>query len=187
MPHRRPTLVGRESTGWAPIGDATRRAPWSPTRGPARPSQCPRAGAPGRTRTCDLGIRRPLLYPAELRGQWRPEVYGAPAGTPVPVNPDRAAGTCRAAYAHATCEPTAAFTDRGVSPPRRFTTAAFTDRGDRSAYALGCQRGSRSRRRASSASSSAWSGRTESSKCAMGEWLSGACLGSAAGQADRKT
>jgi hypothetical protein len=25
--------------------------------------------APGRTRTCDLGIRRPLLYPAELRRQ----------------------------------------------------------------------------------------------------------------------
>ena len=24
-------------------------------------------GAPGRTRTCDLGIRRPLLYPPELR------------------------------------------------------------------------------------------------------------------------
>jgi hypothetical protein len=25
-------------------------------------------GAPGRTRTCDLEIRRLLLYPAELRG-----------------------------------------------------------------------------------------------------------------------
>lgn len=27
------------------------------------------AGAPGTTRTCDLGIRRPLLYPPELRRQ----------------------------------------------------------------------------------------------------------------------
>ena len=26
-------------------------------------------GAPGTTRTCDLGIRRPLLYPPELRRQ----------------------------------------------------------------------------------------------------------------------
>lgn len=28
--------------------------------------------APGRNRTCDLGIRRPLLYPTELRRQWHP-------------------------------------------------------------------------------------------------------------------
>lgn len=28
-----------------------------------------RQGTPGRIRTCDLGIRNPLLYPAELRGQ----------------------------------------------------------------------------------------------------------------------
>ena len=27
------------------------------------------ANAPGRIRTCDLRIRNPLLYPAELRGQ----------------------------------------------------------------------------------------------------------------------
>jgi hypothetical protein len=33
---------------------------------------CPRQCAPGRNRTCDLGIRRPLLYPTELRRR-RPE------------------------------------------------------------------------------------------------------------------
>lgn len=27
----------------------------------------PSTSAPGRNRTCDLGIRRPLLYPTELR------------------------------------------------------------------------------------------------------------------------
>jgi hypothetical protein len=29
----------------------------------------PLTSAPGTTRTCDLGIRRPLLYPPELRRQ----------------------------------------------------------------------------------------------------------------------
>jgi hypothetical protein len=28
-----------------------------------------RTGAPGRIRTCDLGLRRPTLYPAELRAR----------------------------------------------------------------------------------------------------------------------
>ena len=29
-----------------------------------------RDGAPGRIRTCDLWLRRPTLYPAELRAPW---------------------------------------------------------------------------------------------------------------------
>ena len=33
-------------------------------------------GAPGRTRTCDLEIRRLLLYPAELRGHVPAAVAG---------------------------------------------------------------------------------------------------------------
>jgi hypothetical protein len=28
-------------------------------------------GGPGKTRTSDLRFRKPLLYPAELRDQWR--------------------------------------------------------------------------------------------------------------------
>jgi hypothetical protein len=34
-----------------------------------QPRSYPLTSAPGTTRTCDLGIRRPLLYPPELRGQ----------------------------------------------------------------------------------------------------------------------
>ena len=35
------------------------------------------AAPPGRTRTCDLGIRRPLLYPAELRRRAGRQPVGA--------------------------------------------------------------------------------------------------------------
>ena len=34
-----------------------------------------RLGAPGRTRTCDLRIRSPALYPTELRAQRRPSYH----------------------------------------------------------------------------------------------------------------
>lgn len=42
------------------------------------------SGAPGRVRTCDLGIRSPLLYPAELRRR-NPSYYsqGHPIARPI--------------------------------------------------------------------------------------------------------
>src|SRR5262249_20739357 len=40
-----------------------------------------RAGAPGRTRTCDPRLRRPMLYPAELREQPRRTVRILPHGS----------------------------------------------------------------------------------------------------------
>jgi hypothetical protein len=44
----------------------TRRSPPS-LRGAMRRAQSAATGAPGRTRTCDPRLRRPMLYPAELR------------------------------------------------------------------------------------------------------------------------
>lgn len=45
------------------------------------------AGAPGRTRTCYLGIRNPALYPHELRGR-EDQLYAyqrpSPVGTTKP-------------------------------------------------------------------------------------------------------
>ena len=41
-----------------------------------------RPGAPGRTRTCDRRIRRPLLYPAELRRRGSETQSGATSGQP---------------------------------------------------------------------------------------------------------
>jgi hypothetical protein len=40
-----------------------------PSRSSAREPSRAKAGAPGRTRTCDLRIRSPALYPTELRAQ----------------------------------------------------------------------------------------------------------------------
>ena len=35
------------------------------------------SGGPGKTRTCDLRFRKPLLYPAELRDRsWKNRLYG---------------------------------------------------------------------------------------------------------------
>jgi hypothetical protein len=37
------------------------------------------AGAPGRTRTCDPRLRRPMLYPPELRAPFKNQILTAPA------------------------------------------------------------------------------------------------------------
>ncbi len=66
--------------------------------GRGQPSRQRRDGAPGRARTCDLRLRRPTLYPTELRartGQSRRIARGAPCGParriviPPPVPPRR--------------------------------------------------------------------------------------------------
>ena len=54
----------------------------------------PNGGDPGRTRTCDLRIRNPPLYPAELRGRL-PDLVGN-GGPPVKsarFRPDEAGPT----------------------------------------------------------------------------------------------
>jgi hypothetical protein len=50
-------------------------------------------GAPGRTRTCDHRLRRPVLYPAELRAQSRLSWSGQSDYT---CYPDPRASTCQA-------------------------------------------------------------------------------------------
>ena len=65
-----------------PVADRHRRSPQLLTTLP------PTSGAPGRTRTCDLEIRRLLLYPAELRGRVRLSEPPAPS---VAVRPERRA------------------------------------------------------------------------------------------------
>src|SRR3954451_10850513 len=55
------------------VSVATYRVEWMSLHHAVNPghtfSERPRQSAPGRNRTCDLGIRRPLLYPTELRRQ----------------------------------------------------------------------------------------------------------------------
>src|SRR5690606_23926773 len=49
-------------------------------------------GAPGRTRTCNHRLRRPVLYPVELRAPWecdRPDGRGRGIRTPDPLVPNQ--------------------------------------------------------------------------------------------------
>ncbi len=58
----REDLYGREETQY-------RQFPFGTTDERRKPAPARKAGAPGRIRTCDLRIRSPLLYPAELRAR----------------------------------------------------------------------------------------------------------------------
>ena len=65
----------------------TTRGSTTELRPPLKPHPPPPqegVGAPGRTRTCDLRLRRPLLYPAELRAPCWPKPI-VPAS---PLKPD---------------------------------------------------------------------------------------------------
>src|SRR5687768_8952650 len=71
-PARRPTTRGGEvarRAGLGPAGDERSESPRFPEdcRGAAKRAK--RVGAPGRTRTCDPRLRRPVLYPTELRAR----------------------------------------------------------------------------------------------------------------------
>ncbi len=57
-------VTGREGTGPKPPSGIDRGQDVE-----HQPTSHTLVGAPGTTRTCDLGIRRPLLYPPELRRQ----------------------------------------------------------------------------------------------------------------------
>ncbi len=68
---------------------------------------CAKSGAPGRTRTCDPRLRRPMLYPAELRAQSASHIvlpFGSPHVHPCTANqPDHPRSVVRAARRHVKC------------------------------------------------------------------------------------
>src|SRR4051812_6210533 len=80
---RSPARERGRDAGPSTVGVRPRRRVWA--RSLARGTPCAAAhgvfpgGAPGRTRTCDLEIRRLLLYPAELRGPAPTAAAGNPA------------------------------------------------------------------------------------------------------------
>src|SRR5204863_345180 len=57
-------------------------------------------GVPDRTRTCDPRFRKPMLYPAELRGRRGDDTTPAPAMPPAGLAPQRAPGLNASSASH---------------------------------------------------------------------------------------
>ncbi len=82
----KPSSVGYELSASRTGGDKGPSPPlgcetWLSSARETQRSRLLQCGAPGTIRTCDLWLRRPTLYPAELRAQTRRAGSPAPAGS----------------------------------------------------------------------------------------------------------